>query len=334
MNNTFLKAACLALSLAVAALAVAALSGWLTVSFMFSIGQSVGAPFTTAAIGGVLDVTKCLSPAFVILFLAKRRYASFLFALLLSLSLSLVSFAASVASLESGIVASQQNSAAHQRIAQQIELYTVQVNELRNLAALQQSAKQVTKSQSTLSQANVLLSKIDSLSAQQASTNTETTVDRYGMFISYIAAAALELTSWLLVLVASTLRHTQAHLNTVEINQCDEGACSPETVLIPVSTGNINDTLNAHSDTPAMNDCVFEKADCVDIADCVELDKCTEQLCLEIKQAILSQAVKPSHRGITAAFGSVGRDVINHVLTELSNTGLLRPYRNGYALAI
>ncbi|MDA1379506.1 hypothetical protein PCI56_06075 [Plesiomonas shigelloides subsp. oncorhynchi] len=31
--------------------------------------------------------------------------------------------------------------------------------ELRNLAALQQSAKQVTKSQSTLSQANVLLSK-------------------------------------------------------------------------------------------------------------------------------------------------------------------------------
>lgn len=329
MNNTVLKASCLALSGA-----VAALSGWLTVSFMFSIGQSVGAPFTTAAIGGVLDVTKCLSPAFVLLFLAKRRYGSFLFALLLSLSLSLVSFAASVASLESGIVASQQNSAAHQRIAQQIELYTVQVNELRNLAALQQSAKQVTKSQSTLSQANVLLSKIDSLSAQQASTNTETTVDRYGMFISYIAAAALELTSWLLVLVASTLRHTQAHLNTVEINQCDEGACSPETVLIPVSTGNINDTLNAHSDTPAMNDCVFEKADCVDIADCVELDKCTEQLCLEIKQAILSQAVKPSHRGITAAFGSVGRDVINHVLTELSNTGLLRPYRNGYALAI
>ncbi|MDA1379487.1 hypothetical protein PCI56_05950 [Plesiomonas shigelloides subsp. oncorhynchi] len=245
MNNTVLKASCLALSLA-----VAALSGWLTVSFMFSIGQSVGAPFTTATIGGVLDVTKCLSPAFVILFLAKRRYASFLFALLLSLSLSLVSFAASVASLESGIVASQQNSAAHQRIAQQIELYTVQVNELRNLAALQQSAKQVTKSQSTLSQANVLLSKIDSLSAQQASTstNTETTVDRYGMFISYIAAAALELTSWLLVLVASTLRHTQAHLNTVEINQCDEGACSPETVLIPVSTG-ILTTHSMHTQT-------------------------------------------------------------------------------------
>lgn len=329
MNNTILKAACLALSVA-----VAVLSGWLTVSFMFSIGQAVGAPFTTAAIGGILDLTKCLSPAFVILFLAKRRYGAFLFALLLSLSLSLVSFAASVASLESGIVASQQNSATHQRIAQQIELYTAQVNELRNLAALQQSAKQVTKSQSTLSQVNALLGKIDSLSVQQASTNTETTVDRYGMFISYIAAAALELTSWLLVLVASTLRHTQAHLNTVEINQCDEGVCSPETVLIPVSTGSINDTLNAHSDTPAMNDCVFEKADCVDITDCVELDKCTEQLCLEIKQAILSQAVKPSHRGITAAFGSVGRDVINHVLTELSNTGLLRPYRNGYALAI
>ncbi|MDA1379505.1 hypothetical protein PCI56_06070 [Plesiomonas shigelloides subsp. oncorhynchi] len=84
-----------------------------------------------------------------------------------------------------------------------------------------------------------------------------------------------------------------------------------------------------------MNDCVFEKKLTVLILlTRVELDKCTEQLCLEIKQAILSQAVKQSHRGITAAFGSVGRDVINHVLTELSNTGLLRPYRNGYALAI
>lgn len=329
MNNTFLKAACLALSLA-----VAALSGWLTVSFMYSIGQAVGAPFTTAAIGGILDLTKCLSPAFVILFLAKRRYGAFLFALLLSLSLSLVSFAASVASLESGIVASQQNSATHQRIAQQIELYTAQVNELRNLAALQQNAKQVTKSQSTLSQVNALLGKIDSLSVQQASTNTETTVDRYGMLISYIAAAALELTSWLLVLVASALRHTQAHSNTVEMNQCESGACSPEKVLMPASTENINDTLNTHSDTPAMNDCVFEKTDCVEAEDCVELDKCTEQLRFEIKQAILSQTVKPSHRGITAYFGSVSRDVINLVLAELRDNGLLRPYRNGYALAI
>ncbi|MDA1379488.1 hypothetical protein PCI56_05955 [Plesiomonas shigelloides subsp. oncorhynchi] len=83
-----------------------------------------------------------------------------------------------------------------------------------------------------------------------------------------------------------------------------------------------------------MNDCVFEKADCVDITDCVELDKCTEQLCLEIKQAILSQAVKQAIAALPPLFGSVGRDVINHVLTELSNTGLLRPYRNGYALAI
>lgn len=324
MNNTLLKGACLALSLA-----VAALSGWLTVSFMFSIGQSVGAPFTTAAIGGVLDLTKCLSPAFVLLFLVKRRYGAFLLALLLSLSLSLVSFAASVASLESGIVASQQNSAAHQRIAQQIALYTDQVNELRNLAALQQSAKQVTKSQNTLSQVNALLGKIDSLSAQQANTNTETTVDRYGMLISYIAAAALELISWLLVLVASALRsHAPAHSNTVDVNQCADEVCNPEPALMPVNTLNINDTLMTHSDTVAMNDCVFENADCV------ELDKCDAQLCLEIKQAILSQTVKPSHRGITAYFGSVGRDVINHVLTELKDTGLLRPYRNGYALAI
>lgn len=335
MNNTFLKAACLVLSLA-----VAALSGWLTVSFMFSIGQDVGAPFTTAAIGGILDLTKCLSPAFVILFLAKRRYGAFLFALVLSLSLSIVSFAASVASLESGIVASQQNSASHQRIAQQIELYTQQVVELRNLASVQQRSKQVTKSQKTLDEVNALLAKIDSLSDKQANTTSATTVDKYGMYISYIAAAALELTSWLLVMVSSTVKHTQTQSNTVAAVECvsDLSACDDEP--IQVNTLKNSDAVVAHSDTVAMNDNEFERTventveHVATHTDSSEVDKCNAQLCMEIKRAILDRTVKPSHRSISERFGHVGRDVIRHVLNELHETGLLRSYRNGFTLAV
>lgn len=325
MNNTFLKSSCLVLSVA-----VAALSGWLTVSFMFSIGQSVNAPITTAAIGGLLDLTKCVSPAFVLLFLARKRYCAFLFALLLSLSLSLVSFAASVASLESGVIASQQHSAVHQRLTQQIALYTDQVNELRNLAVLQQQTKQITKSQKTLNEVNALLAKIDALSQEQANTKGSSTVDRYGMYVAYIAAGALELTSWLLVFVLSALRtHTQTHLTTLMHTDSELSVVHENKPEIHTPSDEHSTTLSTHCYTDAMNDNAFE---CVD--DDVESDKCDEQLCREIKKAILTQTVRPSHRGISAHFGNVGRDIINRVLDELSQSGFLRPYRNGYALAI
>lgn len=324
MNNTFLKSSCLVLSVA-----VAALSGWLTVSFMFSIGQSVNAPITTAAIGGLLDITKCVSPAFVLLFLIHKRYCAFLFALLLSLSLSLVSFAASVASLESGVIANKQHSAVHQRLTQQIALYTNQVNELRNLAALQQQTKQITKSQKTLNEVNALLAKIDALSQEQANTKGSSTVDRYGMYVAYIAAGALELTSWLLVFVLSALRtHTQTHLTTLMHTESALSVVRENDSKIHTPSEAHSITLSAHCYTDAMNDNAFV------CADDVESDKCDEQLCREIKMAILTQTVRPSHRGISAHFGNVGRDIINRVLDELSQSGFLRPYRNGYALAI
>lgn len=335
MNKFFWHGVCPTL-----AVCVTALSGWLTVTFMYSIGQSVGSPVTTAVIGGVLDVIKCVSPAFVLLFIARRKYVAFTFALAISLALSFVSFAASVASLESGIVASQQNSASHQRIAKQIELYTQQVVELRNLASVQQRSKQVTKSQKTLDEVNALLAKIDSLSDKQANTTSATTVDKYGMYISYIAAAALELTSWLLVMVSSTVKHTQTHSNTVAAVECvrDLSACDDEP--IQVNTLKNSDAVVAHSDTVAMNDNEFERTveNTVEHAathtDNSEVDKCNAQLCMEIKRAILDRTVKPSHRSISERFGHVGRDVIRHVLNELHETGLLRSYRNGFTLAV
>lgn len=171
---------------------------------MYSIGQSVGSPIAEAVICGMLDVIKCVYPAFVLLFIARRKYVAFTFALAISLALSFVSFAASVASLESGIVASQQNSASHQRITLQIVLYTQEVVEPRNLASVQQRSKQVTKSQKNLGEVNAFLAKIDSLPDKQTNTTSA---------IRYVHLA-LELTSWLLVMLSSTLKHSRTRGHT------------------------------------------------------------------------------------------------------------------------
>ncbi|WP_209316961.1 hypothetical protein [Photobacterium damselae] len=188
MNSTMIKGLCIALSVA-----TAALSATLTTKFMFSIGEDMGSPQLMALLGLLLDLSKCATPLFVLFLWSQKMRLASVFALVLSITLSAVSFSASVAALESGVMANKQNSVNYQRIETQINDYRAQIVELRQLAQRQQDAKQITKSQTTLSQIPNLLSHIDELSTQQSAlSSSDSVVSQYGMVISYITAAALE----------------------------------------------------------------------------------------------------------------------------------------------
>jgi ABC-type bacteriocin/lantibiotic exporter with double-glycine peptidase domain len=152
MNNNIIKLICIVLSVA-----TACLSAILTTKFMFSIGQDMGSPILMAALGLLLDLAKCATPLFVLFLWSQKMRLTSIFALVLSMTLSAVSFSASVAALESGVTANAQNSVSYQRIESQITDYRDQVIELRQLAKRQQAAKQITKSQNTLSQIPTLL---------------------------------------------------------------------------------------------------------------------------------------------------------------------------------
>ena len=141
MNSTILKPICIVLSIA-----TASLSAILTAQFMYDIGFAMGEPVLMTALGIVLDLAKCATPLFILFLFSQKQYASAFFALALSVTLSVVSFSASVAALEQGVVASQKNSTAYQAVSQQIKEYTTQVGELRLLAAKQQNANLITKS--------------------------------------------------------------------------------------------------------------------------------------------------------------------------------------------
>ncbi|CAQ81937.1 membrane protein [Aliivibrio salmonicida] len=329
MNSTILKPICIVLSIA-----TASLSAILTAQFMYGIGLAMGELILMTALGIVLDLAKCATPLFVLFLFSQKQYASALFALVLSMTLSVVSFSASVAALEQGVVASQKNSTAYQAVSQQIKEYTTQVDELRLLAAKQQNANLITKSERTLEKIEPLLVRIDDLYQRQSTLPSELTVfDKFGLLISYITSAALELMSWLLVLVSNALKRSHTHSNAV-VRSHDKSSA-----LELIQPDFIQTQLEIEPQSCAVNDEYFN--DCVsEPVDCHEEEvfsddhlKCNEQVYLEIKQAVLAKEVKPSQRGIGERFKGVGRDTINFVLMDLKHAGFLRSYRKGYAFA-
>lgn len=330
MNNTIIKLICIVLSVV-----TACLSATLTTKFMFSIGQDMGSPVLMASLGLLLDLAKCATPLFVLfLWSQKMRFAS-VFALVLSLTLSAVSFSASVAALESGVVANAQNSVTYQRIESQMTDYREQVIELRQLAKRQQDAKQITKSQKTLSQIPTLLSRIDELSNQQANfTGGESVVSKYGMIISYVTALALELLSWLFVCVSFALnkvKHTQTQSGTVVHSQ--QYMSVQPTDLKNENSQTQSQLLTLDTQSSAVNDSCLDNKCVFECSNEPLKVKCDSQLYFDIRDAILARDVRPSFRGVTQKFKGVSRALIASVLSDLHQTGFLKNYRKGYAFA-
>ncbi|MCD9538953.1 hypothetical protein [Photobacterium carnosum] len=333
MNNNIIKLICLVLSVA-----TACLSATLTTKFMFSIGQDMGSPVLMAALGLLLDLAKCATPLFVLFLWSQKMRLASVFALVLSMTLSAVSFSASVAALESGVVANAQNSVSYQRIESQMTDYRDQVVELRQLAKRQQDVKQITKSQNTLSQIPTLLTRIDELSNQQANfSGGESVVSKYGMMISYVTALALELLSWLFVCVSFALnkvKHSRSQLGTVVHRQQNMSVqpidLTTEHSQTHTQSFTLDTQLNAVNDTcfaSECDQCVFECSNEPLKA------KCDSQLYFDIRDAILAKGVKPSFRGVTQQFKGVSRGLIANVLADLHETGFLKNYRKGYAFA-
>ncbi|MGF1803734.1 hypothetical protein L4C31_00555, partial [Aliivibrio sifiae] len=64
---------------------------------------------------------------------------------------------------------------------------------------------------------------------RQSTLPSESTVfDKFGLVISYIISAALELMSWLLVLVSNALKRSHAHSNAVVRSQNKSSALDLE----------------------------------------------------------------------------------------------------------
>ena len=344
MNNKFIKATCIALSLS-----SAALSATLTVKFMYNIGVETGSPELMAALGLVLDLAKCSIPLFIYVLFANKKYLSALFGAILAIALSVVSFSASVAALEQGVNASKMTSDSYKRIDLQIQDYRIQVSDLRAQAEAQRKINQITKSSLTLSKVAPLLSKIDSLTKEQQSlSSTDSVTARYGMYISYVTAAALELLTWLLISVSNALypvKHTKTqkqmiehtdHNNNPQVIENTKGHTETHTQTARAQTQNYT-PIQAFTVTHTANDdCSETQCDnCVagcEVNETKEAKKeCNSELYIRIRDVVLAKNVKPSHRGIRAVFEGVtiSRKLLTLVLEDLVEFGFLRKIKGG-----
>lgn len=327
MNSTMIKLICLVLSTA-----IACLSATLTTKFMYTIGSDMGSPIVMGILGLLLDLAKCATPLFIFVLWSKQRYLSSLFAVALSIVLSVISFSASVAALESGVTASQQKSVEYQQIEAQIEDYRAQVTALRLLAKEQQDAHQITRSQKTLTQVPTLLAHINDLVTKQSQQKSAgSVVTQYGMIISYIASAALELLSWLFVCVSNALYPSvqRIHTQSYAVEHSQEIMKSNE--LQVVNSAVIQDEQTCAEPTQS-NAVEYVNNELLDVVDS-HATQCHAQMYLDIKNAVLAKSVKPSQRGIGEEFKGVGRELMNQVLEDLKNVGFLKPYRKGYTYA-
>lgn len=330
MNNTIIKAICIVLSIA-----TACMSAILTTRFMYAIGLDMESPYLMATLGLILDLAKCATPILIMYLWVQQLRIAAIFGLFLSLSLSFVSFSASVAALEAGVVANVQSSSKYQEIDFQIAEYQLQIKDLRVLAVKQQDAKLITRSQQTLEKIPELLKRINTLNEEQAQfSKGETVLERFGMSIVYITSAILELLSWLFVCVSYALhktKHIQTHLcsfqhteHNLSVSMLDEARGVPK---FSTQSSTVTTQLDTVNQTAAS---VFVHADSDSRIGKIKSDS---QLYIDVRDAILAKSVKPSFRGISLQFRGVSRTLISQVLNDLHETGFLKTYRNGYAFS-
>ncbi|MHA2784480.1 hypothetical protein [Vibrio harveyi] len=360
MNLNLIRLLCVAISIG-----AASLSTVLTVKYMFELGQQINSPYLMGSLGLILDITKCSSPMFIGILLFKKKYLATCLTSVIAVTLSLVSFAASVASLEQGVIATKLNSTRFVSLQEQIDAYNVQISDLRVQAESQRSVNQITKATATLSSIPALLSKVEELRDEQSNLSSDSTVAQHGMIVVYIASGALELITWMLISVSHTVfptdkaklnkklaqsddqiitNHTQTHSNTVDHTQdelysqtIENKGFHTDTVAQPFAV------LTHFATMQVANDNQFEtileenqntdETEAEHIQNRVTDSKRDEVVYFEIRDAILARQVKPSHRGISSQFKGCSRDLISRVLLDLHEAGFLKPYRKGYAVA-
>lgn len=282
-------------------LAVSIISAIFTYQFTSSIGLEVGSPVLFGVLGIVLDLSKTVSPIITSHLFKLKKFFAFTFSIILTLSLSILSFSASVANLENSFQATTQNSVEIKNIDSQINLYVKQIDSYSSLAKVQQDSNQPTQAKKSLSKVNDLMQKVSDLNKMKSNVKpTNSFISKFGTYYIYFTSLILELLSWLFMIVLNTkTRETEI--------DCFEPS-SVEVKQIQSSSSKVNST----------NDHRF---------------KGQEQQYNEIKNAIIDFKVFPSHPQITKSFKNVSRDMIRAIQSELLEQGILVRYRNGYKYA-
>ncbi|MFH4735485.1 hypothetical protein [Vibrio diabolicus] len=196
-------------------IAATILSAMLTIQLMIQISAETGDKYTLPALGLFLDLLKSISPLIIIFLWVQGRKPSSVFAAVLAILLTALSFSASFSALSNGVTAAQKNSHEYQLLQSQIDEYQIQIDMKLDLAKQFASFDRVTKANANTDDANVLLAKVSELRAQQADLGaSDSYFAKYGRYVALFASGCLELASWVLMILSYSLNPSSLSLIT------------------------------------------------------------------------------------------------------------------------
>ena len=283
--------------------AVAFYSATLTYQFMSGLSPTLG------SIGILFEVVKFFLP--MIALFAFKTGAVLRGYLLSAIGLMLVamSFTASFIAVDAGFDDNRKQSAEFLALNQKIDLLSVQASEIRNQAnAL--PFDDITKRSQLNDQAVSIENNMASLIGDRASLRAGSIADQFGKYIAIAAAVIIELLTVSTTVAISLLSATVPNVTRKDTKIHNQTPTPTAPVIEPVTVFHREPNQVKHVTFQAKNN--------------------IEQ---EIKEAVITKVVKPSVRGVRAAFNGISNERISNVLKDLYSAGFLVQKGQGFTYA-
>ena len=269
---------------------------------MYELGSAIGVAIIFAIIGITLDLVKTISPTFIPT-VAKQNSLIALLLVALTGSLMVISTIASISAIEKGAnqmtVATKQNVA----ITEQINNKKLELDNLQLLSKTQLSANQISKADRTAITVSRVTDELNALYHAQSNTKDTSFLSQYDSKITLFIAVSIEVVS---VVMALTLHS----LNTLE-----------------TSVRSVSSPVNTTVTPPSVRQQIQSVLPSVSTEKTLEMQFAASVLS-EVKEAILSGAVKPSYRGLKTAFG-IPQEQSKQILNQLHQQSILESWNNG-----
>lgn len=289
----------------------AGISAYLTYGFCYEIGSLINASVIMAMIGLLLDLVKTMMPK-IVMVLRKDNFYAAVAAGVFGVVLSAISIAATIYTLNSGLSAAGEVTAKSDReylaITAQIDNLQSRKQLLESLAAKQLDANLLTRNKETLISLDHVSADMNTLISKRAALKPSkgNIISDYGYVISIVIAVSLELIS---LLMSAVLASCGDKAVVVDVERVVLPTTKPVAVkvskVIPAKTKDL--------------DVIFAAKEEVDFT--------------EIKEAIISGSVKPSHRALRNMF-ALSQEKITAIQRSLYKEGVLVGWNNGgYRLA-
>ena len=269
---------------------------------MNELGAAIGVAAVFSLIGITLDLVKTITPTFIPT-VAKQNPLIAVLLVALTGVLMIISTIASISAIEKGAdnmaVSTKQNVA----ITEQIKLKQQQLANLQQLSDEQIRINHTTKAAETNITIAMVTDELNTLYSEQSSVKSTSMLREYDASITLIIAVTIEVVS---VVMALTLHALNA---------------------LDVSVKSVSNPVNTRVEPPS------EKPEIKSVLPSVEMKNTLEaqfaaSVIEDVKSAILTGAVKPSQRGLKAAF-NLPQEQIKQILIKLHEQDVLESWNNG-----